>query len=92
MTTRGFTLLLALASLAGCQEKRTGSAEAPRKGPVSVVDLQETAPARRLEGHLNKEEILYLYLNQIYLGHGAYGVQAAAENYFGKSIRKVILG
>jgi penicillin-binding protein 1A len=40
---------------------------------------------------LSKEEILYLYLNQIYLGHGAYGVQAAAENYYGKSAKDLTL-
>jgi len=38
----------------------------------------------------SKEEILYLYLNQIYLGHGAYGVAVAAENYFGKPLRSSI--
>src|SRR5262249_40626812 len=32
----------------------------------------------------SKEEILYLYLNHVYLGHHAYGVQAASENYFHK--------
>jgi len=39
-----------------------------------------------LEGNLTKEEILWLYLNQIYLGHGAYGVQQAAHIYFGKDV------
>lgn len=42
--------------------------------------------AQRLENNLAKEDILYLYLNQIYLGHGSYGVQAAAENYFRKNV------
>lgn len=42
--------------------------------------------AQRLESNLAKEDILYLYLNQIYLGHGSYGVQAAAENYFRKNV------
>jgi penicillin-binding protein 1A len=35
--------------------------------------------------------VLYLYLNQIYLGHGAYGVQAAAENYFDKPVQELSL-
>ena len=41
--------------------------------------------------HLTKEEILNLYMNQIYLGHGAYGVEAAAENYFGKTVQQLNL-
>ncbi len=39
-----------------------------------------------LEWNLSKEEILWLYLNQIYLGHGAYGVQQASHIYFGKDV------
>jgi penicillin-binding protein 1A len=38
----------------------------------------------RVERELPKDKILYIYMNHVYLGHGAYGVQAAAENYFGK--------
>ena len=48
--------------------------------------VREAILARRLEAALNKEEIIWLYLNQVYLGHGAYGVQAAAENYFRKDV------
>ncbi len=44
--------------------------------------VRELILARRLEANLSKEEILYLYLNHVYLGHHAYGVRAAAENYF----------
>ncbi len=46
--------------------------------------IKEAILAYRIDKRLSKDEILYLYLNQIYLGHGAYGVEAAAENYFGK--------
>ena len=46
--------------------------------------LKEAILAYRIEKKFTKDEILFLYLNQIYLGHGAYGVEAAAENYFGK--------
>ena len=53
--------------------------------------IREAILAYRIEKYLSKEEILYLYLNQIYLGHGAYGVAAAAENYFGKSIEELSL-
>ncbi|MBN2495965.1 MAG: PBP1A family penicillin-binding protein [Deltaproteobacteria bacterium] len=48
--------------------------------------FKEAILARRLESKFGKEDILYLYLNQIYLGHGSYGVQAAARNYFHKNV------
>jgi penicillin-binding protein 1A len=48
--------------------------------------LKELILAYRIEKKLSKEEILYLYLNQIYLGDGAYGVEAAAQAYFGKGV------
>ncbi|MDH4028899.1 MAG: PBP1A family penicillin-binding protein, partial [Nitrospirota bacterium] len=47
--------------------------------------------AYRIEKNLSKEEILELYLNRIYFGHGAYGVEMAARAYFGKSISDVTL-
>jgi penicillin-binding protein 1A len=53
--------------------------------------VREAILARRLENSLNKEEIIWLYLNQVYLGHGAYGVQAAAENYFRKDVQELTL-
>lgn len=53
--------------------------------------FKEAILARRMEKHLTKQEILHLYLNQIYLGHGAYGVQAAAENYFAKDVEELTL-
>ena len=52
---------------------------------------REAILAYRIDKALTKEEILFLYLNQIYLGHGAYGVEAAAENYFGKSVSELNL-
>lgn len=45
-----------------------------------------------LEKSLSKRQILELYLNRIYLGSGAYGVDGAARVYFGKSARKLTLG
>lgn len=48
--------------------------------------LKEMLLATRLERQLSKDEILGLYLNHIYLGSGAYGVAAAAEEYFGKTV------
>ncbi|MFO7983268.1 MAG: penicillin-binding protein 1A [Desulfuromonadales bacterium] len=53
--------------------------------------FKEAILARRMEKHLTKKEILHLYLNQIYLGHGAYGVQAAAENYFAKDVEELTI-
>lgn len=48
--------------------------------------VREIILATRIERNLNKEQILELYLNQIYLGNRAYGVVAAARNYFHKSL------
>ena len=45
--------------------------------------LQEMAMAKRLEREMEKDDILNLYLNTVYFGQGAYGVQAAAEVYWG---------
>jgi len=53
--------------------------------------IKEIILASRIEANLTKQQILYLYLNQIYLGHGAYGVQAASRMYFGKDISKITL-
>ncbi len=53
--------------------------------------FKEAILAYRMEKRLSKEEILYLYLNQIFLGHGAYGVQAAAENFFDKNVEELSL-
>jgi len=53
--------------------------------------IKEAILAYRIDKAFSKAEVLYLYLNQIYLGHGAYGVEAAAENYFGKSTKDLNL-
>ncbi len=53
--------------------------------------FKEAILAWRMEQTLTKQEILYLYLNQIYLGHRAYGVEAAAENYFDKNVEELTL-
>ncbi len=53
--------------------------------------LKEVAYAFGLERNLTKEEILLLYLNNIYLGNGAYGVEAAAESYFNKRTEQLNL-
>lgn len=53
--------------------------------------IREAILAYRIDKAFSKKDILYLYLNQIYLGHGAYGVQAASENYFAKSVQEINL-
>ncbi len=56
-----------------------------------VRKLKEATLAYRIENNLTKEEILELYLNKIYFGHGAYGIEMAARSYFGKSVSEVSL-
>ncbi len=51
--------------------------------------IREALLAKKLEENLSKDEILYLYLNQIYFGSGAHGVTAAAETYFRKPLDKL---
>ena len=45
---------------------------------------QEAVLAYRIEKDLTKDEILERYLNTIYYGHGAYGIESAAQTYYGK--------
>ena len=54
--------------------------------------LREMVLASRIERRLTKDEILELYLNRVYLGEQAYGVDAAARRYFGKSATELTLG
>ncbi len=53
--------------------------------------FKEAILAWRMENRLSKEEILFLYLNQIYLGHASYGVEAASETYFAKDVEDLTL-
>ncbi len=54
--------------------------------------IQEIILARRLEKALTKEEIMTLYVNQIYFGHQRYGIQEAARYYFGKDVKHLNAG
>lgn len=56
-----------------------------------VRKIREVILAQRVEEAFDKEHILYLYLNQIYLGSGAYGVEAAARTYFDKNVGQLTL-
>ncbi|MHB8670871.1 MAG: transglycosylase domain-containing protein, partial [Acidimicrobiales bacterium] len=53
---------------------------------------KEALLAIRLEDQMTKDQILERYLNTIYFGHGAYGVQAAAETYFGVGVEQLDIG
>jgi penicillin-binding protein 1A len=53
--------------------------------------IQEAILAIQLENRYAKDQILALYLNRVYLGAGTYGVDAAAQRYFGKSARDLTL-
>jgi penicillin-binding protein 1A len=53
--------------------------------------VKEALLALELEKRYSKDRLLELYLNQIYLGHGIYGVEAASRTYFGKSVQELKL-
>ncbi len=61
----------------------------PRK--TLVRKIKEAILAFQLERRYTKDEILELYLNQVYFGSGAYGVQSAAKIFFGKSVENLSL-
>ncbi|MFT3714243.1 MAG: PBP1A family penicillin-binding protein [Archangium sp.] len=69
------------------------SAEGYKESTAKTIKrkIREALLARRLESELTKEEILYLYLNNVYLGHHSYGVQSAAENYYRKDVKDLTL-
>ena len=54
--------------------------------------IKEAILAYRIDSVMSKDEILYIYLNQIYLGEGAHGVEAAAHTYFNKNVKNLSLG
>ena len=51
--------------------------------------VREVLLSLQIEKEFSKNKILSLYLNQIYMGHGLYGIEAASEVYFGKDTRKL---
>ena len=53
--------------------------------------IKEAILAYRITQNLTKDEVLYLYLNQIFLGHGAYGVESAAELFFDKHVDQLTI-
>jgi penicillin-binding protein 1A len=63
------------------------------KNPEKTYErkVREATLSLQIEKEFTKEHILFLYLNEIYLGHGAYGVEAAARAYFNKSAKDLNL-
>lgn len=53
--------------------------------------IRQIALATKIEASMTKREILELYLNRVYLGHGAYGMEMASRIYFGKSVGSLSL-
>jgi penicillin-binding protein 1A len=62
------------------------------RSPTLRYKVQQVVLAREIESALSKQEILYLYLNQIYFGHGRYGLVEAARFYFAKPVDKLTIG
>lgn len=60
---------------------------ADEPGPLAVRKAREAVLALQLEANRSKAQILALYLNDVYYGRGAYGIEAAARAYFGTSAR-----
>jgi penicillin-binding protein 1A len=58
---------------------------------VLTRKIREALLAIEIEKRYTKDEILEMYLNQIYFGHGAYGIESAARLYFGKPARELTL-
>jgi penicillin-binding protein 1A len=56
-----------------------------------VRKIREALTALQIEGQYTKDEILELYLNQVYLGAGVYGVEAASQRYFSKPVSELTL-
>src|SRR5436309_2449526 len=79
------------------QPRRKPPSKAPRRRrrwirlllvPLVVI-LAVGVLAVKLERRYSKDRILEMYLNQIYFGHGAFGVEAAARTFFGKSVSEL---
>jgi len=56
-----------------------------------IRKIKEAILSYKIDKYLTKDEILSLYLNQIYLGHGTYGIESASFGYFGKSAKELTL-
>src|SRR5712691_13017337 len=84
LTQQTAKAILASAEGVKAAHVRSGWAGVRRKARELIL-------TKRLEDHFTKEQILHLYMNEVYLGHHSYGVQAAAENYFRKNVWELTL-
>src|SRR5437660_4250285 len=84
LTQQTAKAILASAEGVKAAHVRSGWAGVRRKARELIL-------TKRLEDHFTKEQILHLYMNEVYLGHHSYGVQAAAENYFRKNVWELSL-
>ena len=57
----------------------------------SIRKIKDIFSAYKIEQFLTKDEILFLYLNQVYLGGGYYGIKEAFQGYFGKKLEDVTI-
>ena len=95
-----FSLLRAIFSMLGGSRRMGGSTitmQVARNFFLSsertyTRKLYEVAMAYKIERHLTKDQILEVYLNQIYLGQRAYGFASAAQVYFGKKLNELTIG
>lgn len=72
-------------------QQLVGYAMLDRSEKTYTRKLQEAIIAIKVDNDYSKEEILEFYLNHVYFGHGAYGIEAAANTYFGKSAKDLTL-
>lgn len=93
---RGFARALAVNLLSGSIEQG-GSTVTQQLARILFLDrsqtlerkIKELLTAIKIERAYSKTEILEIYLNQYYFGHGAYGIQSASRSYFGKDAREI---
>lgn len=91
----GGALLVDLKSMSSAQGASTITMQLARTAILNNQDkkierkIKEAVLAIQLENEYSKDEILSLYLNEIYFGHSAYGVQAASQTIFGKDVSDI---
>lgn len=91
----GGALLVDLKSMSSAQGASTITMQLARTAILNNQDkkiarkIKEAVLAIQLENEYSKDEILALYLNEIYFGHSAYGVQAASQTIFGKDVQDI---
>jgi penicillin-binding protein 1A len=100
ITPKGIVRALAINAMRGSRDQ--GASTITQQLPRNLIPeisrektierkIKETLIALRMERLYTKDQILEVYLNQIYLGSGTYGVEAASQLYFGKSARDLSL-